>query len=67
MLFRSRQVSPEKYIFSDGEDEIRVEIDRQLFPTNPVTDKVTVQIAGEVEKDFLETPEIDVKTLLVVN
>lgn len=60
-----RQVSSDKYIFSDGTGEIRVEIDRRLFPASPVTDKVTVEISGEVEKDFLESPEIDVDTLHV--
>jgi len=61
-----RQVAGDKYIFSDGKSEIRVEIDSRLFPAKPVTATTLVEIAGEVEKDFLESPEIDVDALHVV-
>ncbi|MFT4091067.1 MAG: NirD/YgiW/YdeI family stress tolerance protein [Asticcacaulis sp.] len=57
-----RQVGNEKYIFSDGTGEIRVEIDNKLL-TGPIDDKTTVIIRGEVEKEFLESPEIDVESV----
>lgn len=61
-----RQVSSDKYVFSDGKHEIRVEIDDRLFPARPVTATTTVEIVGEVEKDFMESPEIDVEALHIV-
>lgn len=62
-----RQVGKEKYIFSDGTTEIRVEIDRKYFPATPINEKTKVQIRGEIEKDFLQSPEIDVEYLAIVN
>lgn len=64
--FILRQVGNEKYIFSDGTAEIRVDIDNKLFPLEKIDDKVKVELRGEVEKDFMETPEIDVDVLVVV-
>lgn len=58
-----RKVGNEKYIFSDGTGEIRVEIEAEDFPPEQIDDKVQVEIRGEVEKDFLESPEIDVEAL----
>lgn len=61
-----RKVSNDKYMFSDGTGEIRVDIDDKYFPPTPISEKTKVQIRGEVEKDFLESPEIDVESLAVV-
>lgn len=61
-----KKVSSDKYLFSDGKNQIRVEIDQDVFPTQPFDDKDLIQIEGEVEKDFLESPEIDVKRLTVI-
>lgn len=58
-----RKVGNEKYIFSDGTGEIRVEIEAEDFPPEQIDDKAQVEIHGEVEKDFLESPEIDVEVL----
>lgn len=60
------KVGNEKYTFTDGKDEIRVEIDTEDFPTQKIDDKTKVEITGEFEKDFLETPEIDVDTVKTV-
>ncbi|MFH0344539.1 MAG: YgiW/YdeI family stress tolerance OB fold protein [Chromatiales bacterium] len=60
-----KKVGKEKYIFSDGTGEIRVEIEAEDFPTQKVDDKARVEIRGEVEKDFLETPEIDVEAITI--
>ena len=62
-----RQVGNEKYIFSDGTAEIRVDIDAKLFPAQKIDDKVKVELRGEVEKEFMETPEIDVDVLTVLS
>lgn len=61
-----RQLSGDKYIFSDGKHEIRVEIDGRLFPAQPVSATTTLEIVGEVEKDFMESPEIDVDALRII-
>lgn len=61
-----RHVGSDKYLFSDGSGEIRVEIDHDVFPRVPVGDATRVEIFGEVEKDFLESPEIDVERLEVL-
>ncbi|MAI90338.1 YgiW/YdeI family stress tolerance OB fold protein [Ponticaulis sp.] len=61
----NEQVGDEKYIFADATGEIRVEIDNDRF-TSPVTENSVVEIRGEVEKDFMESPEIDVESLSVI-
>lgn len=61
-----RQLSKEKYMFSDGSGEIRVEIDTKKFPPQPINEKTLVELRGEVEKDFMQAPEIDVDTLFVI-
>lgn len=61
-----RKVGKEKYIFSDSSGEIRVEIDAKHFPPTPISEKTKVQITGEVEKDFMSSPEIDIKGLVIV-
>lgn len=65
--FILRKVAHEKYIFSDGTAEIRVEIDDDKFPPQPITEKTKVEIDGEVEKDFMESVEIEVDFLRIVN
>ena len=62
-----RQVGKEKYTFSDRTSEIRVDIDSKLFPAVAINDTTRVQIRGEVEKDFMESPEIDVDSIAIVN
>lgn len=61
-----KKVGNEKYLFSDGSAEIRVEIDREHFPSTPITEKTKVRIRGELENDFLQSPEIDVDYLAVI-
>lgn len=58
-----RHLRADKYLFSDGSGEIRVEIEHGLFPRVPVDAQTRVEIVGEVEKDFLESPEIDVERI----
>lgn len=62
----TKKLRKDKYIFSDGTGEIRVEIDREVFRGQRVTETTLVEILGEVEKDFMESPEIDVDRLTVI-
>jgi uncharacterized protein (TIGR00156 family) len=62
----TKQVGNEKYIFSDGTGEIRVDIDTKRFAGQKVDEKTKVELHGEVEKDFLESPEIDVDTVTII-
>ena len=61
--FLLKKVGNEKYLFSDGKQEIRVEIDDEDFPPIKIDDKTRIEIRGKVESDFFETPEIDVKRI----
>jgi uncharacterized protein (TIGR00156 family) len=70
VLFRRKllkKLSSDKYLFSDGTGEIRIEIDNDDFPGQKVSESTVVEIYGEIEKDYLETPEIDVERLIIVN
>ena len=62
-----KQVGKEKHIFSDGTAEIRIDIDQKHFPATPINEKMKVQIRGKVEKDYLQSPEIDVEGLTIIN
>jgi uncharacterized protein (TIGR00156 family) len=70
ILFRGKllkKLSSDKYLFSDGTGEIRIEIDNDDFPGQKISESTVVEIYGEIEKDLLETPEIDVERLTIVN
>lgn len=56
----------DKYLFVSDTSRIRVEIDHELQPLVNVTPQTLVEIEGEVEKDFLESPEIDVSRITVL-
>ena len=60
-----KQVGVEKYLFSDNTGEIRVEIDAEGFRGLTVDEKTRVELIGEVEKDFLHSPEFDVDVISV--
>lgn len=64
--YLTRQVSKEKYMFSDGTGEIRVDIDDKYMRGLQINDKTKVELHGEVEKDFLESPEIDVDVIRII-
>lgn len=61
-----KRLSSDKYLFVSGGREIRVEIDHELVPAQRVAPDTLVEIEGEVEKDFLESPEIDVHRITVL-
>lgn len=61
-----KKVGSDKYLFADQTGQIRVEIDHKDFPSQPISDTTRVEVRGEVEADFLQSPEIDVKRLTVL-
>lgn len=61
-----RKLRHDKYMFSDGTGEIRVEIDHEDFRGQRVTESTVIEIVGEVEKEFMESPEIDVDRLTII-
>jgi uncharacterized protein (TIGR00156 family) len=63
----TQQVGKKKYIFADDSGEIRVEIEAKTFPARPIDEKTMVELRGEVEKDFLQSPEIDVDSLVILD
>jgi uncharacterized protein (TIGR00156 family) len=58
-----KKVSSDKYLFKSGDVQIRVEIDNHVFPKQPFDEDTLITIIGEVEKDFLQSPEIDVDVI----
>ena len=65
--YLTKKVAKEKYVFSDDKSEIKVEIDNKHFPPTPVNEKTKVQIRGEVDKEILRNPEIDVKQVQIIH
>jgi uncharacterized protein (TIGR00156 family) len=63
-----RKLKEQRYVFSDGTGEVEIEIDneKKMFAGHTVDDKTRVEISGEVEKDFLRSMHIDVKSLRLV-
>lgn len=62
----TRHIGGDKYMFSDGTGEIRVDIDDHQFPPQPINEKTTVEIMGEVDTDFMQFSEVDVKSMRIV-
>lgn len=55
----------EKYTFKDASGEAVVEIDNEDWNGVKVTPENTVEITGEVDKEFYEKPKIDVDTIKI--
>lgn len=60
-----RKIGHETYMFSDGTGEIRVDIDDEDFPTQPVQADTRVEIMGEVDMDHRSDPGVDVKWIRI--
>ena len=61
-----RRIAGDKYIFSDGTGEIRVDIDDDEWPRESITDKTNLEIIGKVDTEWNRSMEIDVKVLRIV-
>ncbi len=62
----TRHIGGDKYMFSDGTGEMRVDIDDHQFPPQPINEKTFVEIMGEVDTDFMQFSEIDVKSVRIL-
>jgi uncharacterized protein (TIGR00156 family) len=62
----TRHIGGDKYMFTDGAGEIRVDIDDHQFPAQPIDDNTVVEIIGEVDTDFMQFSEIDVKSVRIL-
>ncbi len=61
-----RKIGGDKYAFSDGTGEIRVDIDHSEWPAEPVSEKTMVEIIGEVYIGVLVAMAIDVKVMSII-
>ena len=62
-----KKIAHEKYLFSDGSAEIVAEIDDDDdFRVGPIDESVTVLIRGEVDTGLTRAPEIEVKSIRIV-
>jgi uncharacterized protein (TIGR00156 family) len=62
-----QKVGRDKYTFSDGSGQIRLDIDDKYFPPGvPITPKTYIQISGKVDVEHYRSPEIDVKNIVVL-
>ena len=62
-----KKLRKERYEFTDGTGTIRVEIDNEIFVKQRVDVNTVVELIGEVDKDFFESPEIDVDAMRVIS
>lgn len=58
--YLTKKVGKDKYIFSDGKNEVQVEIDDDKLPKHDFNDKDKITIYGEVDKSLTDKLEIDV-------
>jgi len=62
-----QRVGRDKYTFSDGTGQIRVDVDDKYFPHGvSITPKTYIQISGKVDVEYYRSPEIDVKNIVVL-
>lgn len=62
----TKQLSEEKFIFSDGTGEIQLDIDDDLTRITPITPPVEIEFIGEVDKNLISDTEIEVKSYKLV-
>ena len=62
----TKQIGNEKYLFTDGTGDIRVDIDDQLWGHLTVTKNTKVILKGEVDKDF-NSIEVEVSSVEITN
>lgn len=60
-----KQVSKDKYLFADKTGEITVEIEPEDWAGVDVTPQDTIQILGEINKDWFST-EVDVDIVKIM-
>ena len=60
-----KSLGNEKYQFNDGTGTIVVEIDDDEWNGLTVKPEMTVQISGEIDKELMQTPEVDVEAIVL--
>ncbi len=60
------RLSDDMYQFTDGTGTISVEIDEEDFAGQRIDANTQVEIWGEVDKDLMRAPEIDVKRITII-
>ncbi len=61
-----RKVGDEEYLFSDDTGEIRVEIDDDDFPRQPVSETTRVRLEGEVDTHRYKEVDFDVDRVTII-
>lgn len=61
-----KSLGNEKYQFNDGTGVIVVEIDNEDWRGVTVTPENTIEIKGEIDKEMLSAPEVDVDMVSLV-
>ena len=61
-----KQVKKDDYIFQDATGQIVVDIDAKVFAGQKVTPDNVVRLEGEIDKELMREPEVDVHKLTIV-
>lgn len=61
-----KSLGGEKYLFSDATGSITVEIDNDDWNGVTVKPENTVELRGEIDKDLMKAPEVDVDSVRIV-
>lgn len=61
-----KSLGGEKYQFNDGTGVIVVEIDDDEWNGVVVKPENTVELRGEIDKEMMQTPEVDVEAVILV-
>jgi uncharacterized protein (TIGR00156 family) len=63
----ARSVGDEKYEFTDGTGQVRLEIDHKRWPAGqPVSEKSTVELTGKYDKELIGKSKVEVKEIKVI-
>jgi uncharacterized protein (TIGR00156 family) len=61
-----RSMGKEKYLFQDETGEIVIDIDEHVWEGQNVTPDDTIQITGEIDKEFMNDAEVDVHSISIL-
>lgn len=62
----TQQVGHELYEFKDNTGSIWVDIDNKYWQGMTVTPETKIRIYGEIEKEWMERDEVDVKRIVII-
>ncbi|WP_411035302.1 YgiW/YdeI family stress tolerance OB fold protein [Shinella sp. BYT-45] len=61
-----RKLADEEYLFADDTGEIRVEVDDDDFPAQPVSETTRVRLQGEVDTHRVKETDFDVDRMTII-